>query len=87
MNNKIAQKPLTLLGDWSVTVGAFSACFGHLMACSAGVFCRDGFSVVATMMLHQPEKPDDQDTIPQNCHSIDRVPTRKIRAPFGGQYH
>jgi hypothetical protein len=28
-SNKIAQKPLALLGVWSVTVGAFSASFGH----------------------------------------------------------
>jgi hypothetical protein len=29
LSNKIAQKPLALLGDWSVTVGALSASFGH----------------------------------------------------------
>ena len=34
---KISQKPLALLGDWSVTVGALSALFDHLMACPAGV--------------------------------------------------
>ncbi len=29
VSGKIAQKPLALLGDWSVTVGALSASFGH----------------------------------------------------------
>jgi hypothetical protein len=29
MNNKIAQKALALPGDWSGTVGALSASFGH----------------------------------------------------------
>jgi hypothetical protein len=29
LSNKIAQKPLALLGDWSVTVCVLSASFGH----------------------------------------------------------
>jgi hypothetical protein len=42
MSNKIAQKPLALQGDRSVTVGALSACFGHLTACPAGLFAVTG---------------------------------------------
>jgi hypothetical protein len=69
MSHKIAQKPLALLSDWSVTVGALSACFGHLMACPAGV-CRDGASVVAAMMLPRAETSHGQNTTPQNFISI-----------------
>ena len=69
VSNKIAQKPLALQGKRSVTGGTLAPLW-LLNGLPRQYVCRDGASVVAAIMLHQPEKSHGQNTIAQGDTSI-----------------
>jgi hypothetical protein len=63
----MAQKPLALQGERSVTVHTSSAFFLELPdGLPRRLVCRVGASVVAAMMLQQPETPYGQ-ILSQDC--------------------
>jgi hypothetical protein len=68
---KNAQKPLALQGERSVTARTFSAPLGMLDGLPRRCVCRDGASVVAAMMLHQPETLHGQDVLAEIRTSIE----------------